>query len=190
MPFSVTQVNKVQFTLIEPVNADDDFLKLIIENGEVMYVRIDGLRSFFSEAKVLYEPSFQFDPEFLPVSLKAQIDTYVDEWVSRELKYQCAIENVQEEIAALRRQKKSIRRWYMNQLYRSLQFVRGSSKLDRAINIGTEVIVAHDVINPDGGNVIPWHWYPRANTRWVSSAPIAAILPISRDAIRLELDSQ
>lgn len=187
MPFSVTQVNKVQFGLIEPVSADD-FLKLILENGEVMYVRLDEPRSFLS--KVLYDPSFEFDPEFLPASLKAQIDTYVDTWVSRELKYQCAIENVQEEIAALRRQKKSIRRWYMNQLYRSLQFVRGSSKLDRAINIGTEVIVAHDVINPDGGNVIPWHWYPRANTRWVSSAPIAAILPISRDAIRLELDSQ
>lgn len=187
MPFSVTQVNKVQFGLIEPVSADD-FLKLILENGEVMYVRLDEPRSFLS--KVLYDPWFEFDPEFLPASLKAQIDTYVDTWVSRELKYLWAIQNVQEEIAELRRQKKSIRRWYTNQLYRSLQFVRGSRKLGRAINIGTEVIVDYNVINPVGGNVISPHWYTHRPTRWVSSAPIATILPISREAIRLELDSQ
>lgn len=182
MPFSVSPSNSV--VIAGQSITKDDFLKVILENGEVLYVR--SLRDS-DDAFLL---TFTFDEEFLPASLAGEINLIVATWYRR---YYLGSALYREKFHAhyknVNRRKGGFRAWVRSRLASTIYIRRNVSYHYEGIplDIGYEIGAIFNCLIEDGRVIDAHNDEDYRNNWWTASAPIAAILSTTRAEIREEI---
>ena len=183
MPFSVQPSNSVVISG-ESITTDD-FLKIILEDGEVLY-----MRSYYGMHSA-YSVNYTFDQEFLPEGLAKEIKRIVDEWYKTfYVKFKSNRLRIREKHGHLFRMKGGLRGQLFSHLSSTFYVYNGSDgyRLDR----GYKVRVHAHCLTGDGD--IFDASYPSSghyrNSHWTFSAPIVAILATDRAVIRKELEDK
>jgi hypothetical protein len=182
MPFTVTPSPLVDISAKRLT--ENDFLKLVLENGEIIYTR----------PKYLSVPSsYELDREFMPQSVidlarqtarKDFIEEYYDKdwWPDRQ--------DFEKRFAAREDQDLDVEQWQSENLLLCLYGLHfrtpRSSRHNDGLNIGCTPGVTFMRFMRNGGL---WSGgrdsVPAAV--WQAEAPIAAVFPIKRSAIRREI---
>ena len=176
MPFSI-QPSKSVVILGEDITKDD-FLKIILEDGQILYVRTERIMD------VPYFANYTFDQEFLPKAIEFGISGIVDEWYREAyLRYEHVRIRVRQKHGELFSKKGGLRGQLRTSLISSLYVYKerdGSHNLDigyyvrvKAYCLGGEA----DVFDAHGSSDYRNHY-------WTYPSPIAAILPTTRSTIR------
>jgi hypothetical protein len=183
MPFSVQPSNSV--VISGQSITDNDFLKVILEDGAVLYIRSK------CDMNDTFLMNYTFDQEFLPKGIAKNIKGIVEKWYKDSYvsnKYQRS--RIREEHADLFRKKGGLRGQLQSQLASSLYVYNSNEAGARhKLDIGYRVrVMAYcltegaDIFNasqPSAGDY--------RNNHWTFTAPIAAILSTDRATIRKEL---
>lgn len=179
MPFSVNPSPKVVIS-VDNVT-DDDFLKVILRNGEILYLRHDARQLFFV-----------FDEEFRPQSLIAQTEETVNKLLAGlSLKIDGIPKPLKEQFNKRKGadKKLTLKVWLARRLQETVSCVwteRNNHISEDFLNIGRRLIAEVWWLSFDG-EIIDTSSYRSLNTFWYSSERVAAILPITREEIRSEL---
>jgi hypothetical protein len=178
MPFSV-QPSKSVVISGESITKDD-FLKVILEDGHVLYVRADH------DMDDPYFANYTFDQEFLPKALVVGIADIVDDWYKRSyLPYEQVRVRVHQKHSELFRKKGGLR-GQLRATLSSTFYVSKGREGGFGLDIGDNVHVRAYCLEEDAEIFDAHGSREYQNHYWTFPSPIAAILQTTRAAIRQE----